>query len=275
MTTRGAPWDTETNPVSLYFNPQNLVAFRGTDVIRTSVGVSHKLSSAPAGTQYGISNQPNSLFDVVLLIDMVDGQKTIHIPPSRGLDLAVSDAGFWNIVLGSVSGGVNGVLIATSGVWDGNEVAPAGGAVSAFTSLTDTPPALAGSAGQVAITNPGETALVFGPLSYDVAIGFRGTPEDAEVMARVTLPRAVNFAADFAGSGGTIETNPTGSMDIDVQDDGATIGTITIATDGGYTFVTVGNTAKVLATGSVLSFVGPGTADASAADIFITLLGTL
>lgn len=113
------------------------------------------------------------------------------------------------------------------------------------------------------------------PSPYDVPLSYAGgPPASSEVIGRVVACRDIAFAANFAGSNGYIGTNPTGSFVISVQDDGVTIGTITISTLGAFTFATTGGTAKTVAAGSRLEFVAPA-ADATAADIAATLEGTV
>jgi hypothetical protein len=109
---------------------------------------------------------------------------------------------------------------------------------------------------------------------YDVSSGFEATPTTSQILEKIMIARTLVFPANFVGSVGNIDTNPTASFAIDVQDDGVSIGTITIAIGGGFTFVTAGGTAQTVAVGSVLSFVGPVTADTTAASAIWTLLGS-
>jgi hypothetical protein len=109
---------------------------------------------------------------------------------------------------------------------------------------------------------------------YDLALAFAGTPTASELIGKLIVPRAVELAANFGGSYGHIGTNPTATFAVDVKDDGSTIGTISVSTGGAFTFTTSGGTAKTVAAGSRIEFFGPGTADATAADIAATLAGT-
>jgi hypothetical protein len=111
---------------------------------------------------------------------------------------------------------------------------------------------------------------------YDFGFACPGGPPDAdEVLAKVIMPRAMTLPANLAGSAGHIDTNPTAQFDIDVTDDGSSIGTISIADTGAFTFTTDGGTAKSIAAGSVIRFVAPTTPDATAASFAATLVGTL
>ena len=95
------------------------------------------------------------------------------------------------------------------------------------------------------------------------------------MIGKVVIPRAMTLPADLAGAAGHVDTNPTAQVDIDLTDDGTSIGTISIATDGSFTFVTAGNTTKSLAAGSAIRFVAPASTDATVAGIALTLIGSL
>lgn len=110
---------------------------------------------------------------------------------------------------------------------------------------------------------------------YDLGFDFVGVPITDEVVGRWFVPRTVTLVANFAGSGGVIDTNPTATLALDVQDDGVTIGTVSISTGGVFTFTTVSGTEKIVATGSVVRLVAPTTPDATGAGILVTLKGTL
>ncbi len=112
-------------------------------------------------------------------------------------------------------------------------------------------------------------------LTYDIQFGFLTPPGSDAVIHRVVLPRAVNWAANFAPSAGAVGTNPAASFAIDVQDDGVSIGTITVATNGTVSFATAGGVAQSAAAGSVLTFVAPTAVDASIANATFTLGGSV
>jgi VCBS repeat-containing protein len=142
--------------------------------------------------------------------------------------------------------------------------------------LADVPSSYTGQAGRVPAVNSGETALEFVERAYDFGFSFPGgPPTSSEVLGKVVIPRDLTLPADFAGAAGHIDTNPTAQFDIDVTDDGTSIGTISISTGGVFTFATDGNTAKSVAAGSVLRFVAAASTDATAANISATLQGAL
>jgi hypothetical protein len=115
-----------------------------------------------------------------------------------------------------------------------------------------------------------------GGALYDLGFYYAGGPPGAsELMFKWAATRNVELAADMAGSFGDIGTNPTAQFDMDVTQDGASIGTISVATDGTFTFTTAGGTAKQIAAGERLEIVAPASADATAADIALTLATTI
>jgi hypothetical protein len=112
-------------------------------------------------------------------------------------------------------------------------------------------------------------------LPYDFGFVKAATPTSSEVIGKVVIPRDVTLPADFSGAFGHVDTNPTAQFDIDVTDDGSSIGTISISTGGTFTFTTDGNTSKSVTAGSVIRFVAPASVDATVAGIAATLVGTL
>ena len=109
---------------------------------------------------------------------------------------------------------------------------------------------------------------------YDVAMAFSGVPGNSEVMLRAVIVRDLVLPANLAGSAGTIATSATAVTTLSIQDDGVEIGQISISTADVFTFTTNGGTAKTVSAGSVLTIVNQATADATAANISATLLGT-
>lgn len=92
---------------------------------------------------------------------------------------------------------------------------------------------------------------------YDFGTAFGDAPGNNEVIGRVPIMRAITIPANFAGSFGDVETSPAAQFDIDVQDDGVSIGTVSVSTGGVVTFATAGGTAKAVAEGSIVRFVAP------------------
>ncbi len=110
--------------------------------------------------------------------------------------------------------------------------------------------------------------------NYDIVTRFSGTPTAGEIIWFESISRGEKISADFAGSSGSVGLNPTASFSIDVQDDGVSIGTITVTTTGQVAFASIGGLAVDIAAGSRLTLVAPAPADATIADIAITIIGT-
>ena len=108
---------------------------------------------------------------------------------------------------------------------------------------------------------------------YDVRGGFSSVPTSSQILDSIPIVRDIDFLAAFSGSVGRIGVNPTAIFIIDVLDDGAVIGTITISTTGVFTFATTSGTAKIVLAGSILEFRAPATADATANRATWTLKG--
>jgi hypothetical protein len=128
--------------------------------------------------------------------------------------------------------------------------------------------------GKQLVVNAGATAVEFVARPYDFGFAKAETPDVDEVLGKVVIPRAMSLPDDFAGARGHIDTNPTATFDIDVTKNGSSVGTISIDTGGVFTFTTSGG-AVSLAAGDVIRFVAPNPADATAAGISATLVGSL
>lgn len=109
--------------------------------------------------------------------------------------------------------------------------------------------------------SPNEWVQVVSPatatIPYDLPCTYSGTPTAGEVITRYEMVRDVDLAANFAGSSGYVAANPSDTYAIDVQDDGASIGTVSISSGGVYTFTTTGGTAKTISGNSRLEFIAP------------------
>ena len=112
-----------------------------------------------------------------------------------------------------------------------------------------------------------------GARPYDIRGGFTSTPSASQILGRHAVVRDIFFPANFFGSVGFVGTNPGSIMNIDVRDDGVSIGTVTISTGGVVTFSTVSGLAVLVAKGSLLTFVGAASAVASVQNAEWTLLG--
>jgi hypothetical protein len=108
---------------------------------------------------------------------------------------------------------------------------------------------------------------------YDLATFYPGVPGNSQLLVRVVTARPVTFPTSLTGSYAKARVAATGSTTLTVKNNGSSIGTIVFSaagTTGAFTFAAPVTTAA----GDVLTIEGPATADATLADISITLVGT-
>ena len=120
-------------------------------------------------------------------------------------------------------------------------------------------------------------AAIHAAQNYRIGLFFVATPSSSEVIMLHVATSDFTFPANFSTptSKGSVGTNPTLSFALDVMRNGASIGTITIGTGGAFTFATAGGVAIGIAIGDTLKIVAPASADATIANVAITLVGTL
>jgi hypothetical protein len=112
-----------------------------------------------------------------------------------------------------------------------------------------------------------------GSKAYDILFSFMGSPSNGQVMSRIAMPRSVTIPVNCAGSVGSVGVNPTASATVEIHKNGVLAITVNITTGGVVTFV---NASPVsLVAGDVLTFVGQALADATLADISLTVVGSL
>lgn len=110
---------------------------------------------------------------------------------------------------------------------------------------------------------------------FDIFAFYPGIPTASAKVCRVPIARAVTFAANFAGSYFTASANATGTTVFDVQKNGSSIGSVSIAAGGTTaTFTTTSGTAKSFAAGDVFALIAPATPDVTLADVGFVLAGT-
>jgi hypothetical protein len=110
---------------------------------------------------------------------------------------------------------------------------------------------------------------------FDVTGFYPGIPTASAKIVRIPIARAVTFAGNFSGSYFAASANATATTVFDVQKNGSSIGSISIASGGTTaTFTTTSGTSKSFAAGDLLSIVGPASPDATLADPGFTLVGT-
>ncbi len=134
---------------------------------------------------------------------------------------------------------------------------------------------LGSGAPSLAVFTSATDFMVVGPNHYDIAFFYGGTPPSAgEVLQKIMVVRDIQFPSDFSGSSGDVGTNPDASYAITIARNGVTIGTVTIATNGTFTFATEGSgAAQTVNKGQYLEFIAPtgSPAEASLADVALTL----
>lgn len=109
----------------------------------------------------------------------------------------------------------------------------------------------------------------------ELSFSYYGSPPASTEIGKIVVANNITFPADFAGSVGFVETNPGSAYAIDVQDDGVSIGTISISAAGAFTFTTTGNAQQIVVSGSVLTLISSATPDGALTEIHVALEGTV
>lgn len=112
------------------------------------------------------------------------------------------------------------------------------------------------------------------PPPYKIGFFFTTTPLVSEKLLIHVIANATTLPANFSTSVSSVGINPTSSFVLTVKKNGSTVGTITISTLGAVTFATTGGTSVPLVAGDVVEVDGPGVADATVANVAITLIGS-
>jgi hypothetical protein len=165
--------------------------------------------------------------------------------------------------------------VATAGLfaWTGSAwVAAGGGGASAFTGLSDVPAAYTGAGGYGVQVNAGATALVFVAKPFDVSTFAAGLGTASQILLRVNLARAVTFPASATLSQASASANATGSTTFTLKKNGTSFATVNFAAAAAVGTWTQAS-GSVFAAGDLLEIDGPATADATLANVGITLAG--
>jgi hypothetical protein len=147
-----------------------------------------------------------------------------------------------------------------------------GAGATAFTSLSDVPAAYTGAGGKAVEVNAGASALVFSAKPFDVGVTAPGLGTNSQLLLRLKLARAVTFPAGAALSQAAASANATGSTTFTLKKNGTSFATINFAASAAVGTWTQASDA-VFAAGDLLEIDGPATADATLADVGITLAG--
>jgi len=111
------------------------------------------------------------------------------------------------------------------------------------------------------------------PAPYDILCGVVGLAASGEIVLLFVAPRPFRIPANAAGSRLKAGTAATGTAVFSIQKNGNEVLTATVAASG--TTATFAGSQTDFAAGDVLRIVAPSTADATLADIAITLVATL
>jgi hypothetical protein len=221
-------------------------------------------------------------------VDFILGSATITVP-------AAADAANPGAVLAYTDGTTNGLYAVASG---------SGGGGGDFIDLDDVPSAYTGHGGKRVKVNSGATGLEFAAdtigdiddvsltsltqgqmlrrngsnqwvnedTPYLLSMFIPGTHGNGALMAQHVFDRDVSFPVDLASSQGYSQVTATASTTLDVQKNGADIGTITFTNAGDTaTFVLAGG--ATFAAGDRLAIINENPADSTLADLSITLRG--
>ena len=117
------------------------------------------------------------------------------------------------------------------------------------------------------------TGIKWALQPYDVTLAYPGAPPNATVLQLICFRLAVAMSGNFAGSTGHCGGNPTSTAVYTVYKNASPIGTVTIATSGGFTFATTSGAAQSFVAGDTLSILTPA-ADATLSSVTMTFAGT-
>ena len=108
---------------------------------------------------------------------------------------------------------------------------------------------------------------------YDMLMYSPGVPGNSADMSRLIIPRPVILPASLTGSYASADTAATASTTLTLTKNGTSIGTVNFAasaTSGTFTF----SSSVTFAAGDILKLVNQSTADATLANISVSLVGT-
>jgi hypothetical protein len=125
----------------------------------------------------------------------------------------------------------------------------------------------------VAVAAPKSIAALVGPQPYDIAGFYPGVPGSSALLLRFVAPRALTLPQSLTGSQASAGAAATAQTDIGIEVNDISKGTVRFAA-AATTATFIFSTEVALAAGDVLTLIAPASADATLANIAITLAGT-
>jgi hypothetical protein len=147
--------------------------------------------------------------------------------------------------------------------------------VGEFIDLADAPSSYSGQDLKLVRVNSGATALEFADNKYDIGGSYNGKPPASYVLLRFVAARAIDYADDFAGSQGYVDTAPAATKSFLIKVNGVQVGTMQFALGANTATFTTSSGALQLAAGERLTVEAPASQDATLADLFFTLKGSM
>lgn len=111
--------------------------------------------------------------------------------------------------------------------------------------------------------------------TIEITAFFAGRPADGQVLLYWHATELLILPGNFVGAYGYIRVNPTATVTLNVAINGSNFGTISISTSGVFTFATTSGAQQGVAVGDRISITNQATSDVTAADIGVTLVGTM
>jgi hypothetical protein len=139
--------------------------------------------------------------------------------------------------------------------------------------LSDSTPAA--SSGTINVTwqkdGSGNVSAAFSS-PFDISVFAPGVGTNSQILLRIKLARGVKFPASATLSQATASANATGNTTFTFKKNGSSFATVLFST-GTAAGVYTQASDSTFAAGDLLEIDGPGTADATLADVGLTLAG--
>ncbi len=215
------------------------------------------------------------------LLAFLDATGTFYFVEGSEPDVGLGDDGQWAL---KVNSGAWKIWYKTGGVWvlqgspvgfvwkslwvvgttyQLNDVVHRSG--KAYISL------VASNTGHDPVSSPTQWDLfTVGGSQYDLVIWDNGKSVSDEVIFRMTMVTPVQFPTNFASSRGDAETAPTADAVYNIKKNGVTFGTVVFP--AGIAIPVFYCTATTFAAGDKLTVHAPNPADATLADVSLTLI---